>query len=128
MWGRAVPLALLAYSIGAFILSVTAEGSAAAHLLTLTFCVIVPGYSLTATLFPHIVGHEKAAVSVGLSLALLVGVKSLGLIAGLESSISELIVLELLSIGLLTSKVLSNGPFRTSVAARPSPGSGPPSS
>jgi len=66
--------------------------------LYIPFLIFVPGYAFTEALFPQINMLEKATVSLGLSLALLVGFKSLMQTFRIVGLFSEITITTILAI------------------------------
>lgn len=86
---------LLFYSVVMFILFVV--GTPAPSLLILPFFVFVPGYAFVVVVFPELRKPEKVVISIGFSVAFIVGIKSFIITFAITGVFSELTVLTIFS-------------------------------
>lgn len=81
-------------------------GTSTSPLLIFPFLIFVPGYALVAIVFPKSLKPEKVMMSIGFSVALSAGIKSIMITYSITGLFSELVVLAILSSVLLMVKLI----------------------
>ncbi len=109
LWTRMRPLWIpffLLYSIAFF--GVLVFGVSVPSLLFLPYLLFIPGYALVSILFPRSPKFEKTFMSIGFSIALFVGIKSLIQAFRLGGTLSGLPLLVIVSALCLIINIIFN--------------------